>query len=59
MAQPHVVRSAGGVNYEYDTNGNLTSTAGAQARNNTWTAFNQPERMKYADRIVGFLPDQG
>ena len=56
-AQPHAVRSASGVNYEYDANGSLTSTTGAQTRANTWTAFNQPERMKYADRTVGFLYD--
>jgi RHS repeat-associated protein len=56
-SQPHAVRSAGGVNYEYDANGSLTSTTGAQTRVNTWTAFNQPERMKYADRTVGFLYD--
>ncbi|HET7864584.1 MAG TPA: RHS repeat-associated core domain-containing protein [Burkholderiaceae bacterium] len=55
--QPHAVRSAGGVNYEYDANGSLISTTGAQTRVNTWTAFNQPERMKYADRTVGFLYD--
>jgi len=56
-AQPHAVRSAGGVNYEYDANGSLIATTGAQTRNNTWTAFNQPEQMKYADRTVGFLYD--
>ena len=56
-SQPHAVRSAGGVNYEYDANGSLSATTGVQTRINTWTAFNQPERMKYADRTVGFLYD--
>jgi RHS repeat-associated protein len=55
--QPHAVRSAGGTTYQYDDNGNLQSTTGAQVRSHTWTAFNQPGRMQYADRTVSFLYD--
>jgi RHS repeat-associated protein len=56
-AQPHAVRSAGGTSYQYDANGNLQSTTGVQVRTHAWTAFNQPDRMQYADRTVSFLYD--
>jgi RHS repeat-associated protein len=57
-AQPHQVKTAGGVNYAYDTNGHLTSTTGAQTRTNTWTAFNQPLRLEHQGKSVEFLYDE-
>jgi RHS repeat-associated protein len=56
---PHAVRSAGGTHYTYDANGSLTGTTGVQQRSNTWTAFNQPERLSQSGRTVDFLYDAG
>jgi RHS repeat-associated protein len=41
-AQKHAVSSAGGVNYAYDDNGNMTSRAGASI---TWTSYNYAASM--------------
>lgn len=57
-ARPHQVQSAGGVNYAYDPNGHLIGTTGNQTRTNTWTAFNQPERMDYQGKRVEFVYDE-
>lgn len=46
--RPHAVATAGGSSYNYDGNGNVVSTTGAQQRDHTWTSFNQPARMTYA-----------
>ncbi|MDH0865905.1 RHS repeat-associated core domain-containing protein [Mitsuaria sp. GD03876] len=56
-SQPFAVKSAGGSDYFYDDNGQLTSVTGVQRRTNTWTAFNRPATMSYGSNKVTFLYD--
>lgn len=42
LARPHAVSTAGGINYQYDANGNQTQGAG---RTLTWSSYNLPVRI--------------
>ena len=55
--KPHAVRSAGNTTYFYDANGNLQKTTGMQARNQTWTDFNQPSTLTYLGGRVDLIYD--
>ena len=43
--------------YFYDANGNLQKTTGMQARNQTWTDFNQPSTLTYLGGRVDLIYD--
>ena len=51
-ARPHAVVNAAGLDYLYDANGNLASTAGAVSRTHEWASFDLPVKMEAAGRRI-------
>jgi RHS repeat-associated protein len=54
--RPHAVQSAGGSDYSYDANGNITQArvGGVVTRNHTWTSFDLPAVMSYGSREMSW-----
>jgi hypothetical protein len=52
--RPHAVQTAAGTSYQYDPNGNLLGSTGAQARTHVWTSFTMRQSMGMAGRSMAW-----